>query len=431
MLKDKKLRYDTRSRPTRSHYRLKRPALRRLSLVFGTLCVLHFVRLHLLSRSSLEAKYTPTKFNDTETQLDQYHTSSDTLSALERNKLLAARPKWQPLGSGCEGSTFTWNGNVIKTFKPERSPFRNCLAPSVSRHRIFNESDDFGHTRRWPTEIPASLFTGAEPGFLRVKAFFFASSSPRQEAQWHLVMPLMEGGTLQHLAQHALQGQPEGKTSVKDLDIRYRGRFNEVLSALRSLHARGFCHDDVKTDNVFIGPSTPEADGSWLLGDLGNVREVSHPYHTSRMWTLSNKQLRDCRANDAMRAVKTYLQFLREASMPGRSSRSNDFDIALLDARESWARLLWRADAAGNTLAIDKVLEWSFEADHPETPADLVSTPRRKAMARLGKWLLRPFIGLKGVYDRQVTSVLKISASEGPTRKLALTWLLGVPVGRC
>lgn len=263
------------------------------------------------------------------------------------------------------------------------------------------------------------------------------SSSPEQKAEWHLVMPLMEGGTLQNLAKNFLQSQPEGKASVRDLDIRFRPRFNKVLMALQRLHAKGLCHDDVKTDNIFIGASTAEADGPWLLGDLGNVREVSHPYHTSRLWTHSNSQLPDCRANDALRAVKAYLQFLRAAFKGTKSTTpTTDFDLALVDARESWAHLLWRADVAGSALQIEQVLKCSAEAEHPGNSIGFVAMPHRNIMVDVRAWLLRPFTGWRSVYRRAVTSTFKTSVNEGGTRKLALTklaltWFLGVPVGSC
>lgn len=432
MLKDKDISHEPRWKPARSRYRLKRPTLYRISLVLGILCTLQFLRLHLLARHSLQAKYTTTLFSGREQELNEYNATSTAFSPLDRLALLAAKPEWQPLGSGWEGSTFKWNGNVVKTFNPERSPFRNCLASSLSHHGMFNDSEELWRAARWPTEIPASVVADAEPGFLPIKDFFLMSSSPEQKAEWHLVMPLMEGGTLQNLAKIVLQSQPEGKASVRGLDIRFRPKFNEVLFALQRLHAKGLCHDDVKADNIFIGASTAEADSPWLLGDLGNVREVSHPYHTSRLWTHSNSQLPDCRANDALRAVKAYLQFLRAASKGTKSTTpTTDFDLALVDARESWAHLLWRADAAGSALHTGQVLKWSAKAEHPGNSIGFVAMPHRNIMADVRAWLLRPFVGWRSVYRRAVTSTLKTSVSEGGTRKLALTWFLGVPVGRC
>jgi hypothetical protein len=419
-----------RKQHSRSTYRLKRCVIHRLALIAGFCCALQFLRLHVLARSSLEAKYTTTTFRDDDEVLDRYDDASSTFGTANRSDLIAANSSWQLLGSGCEGNTFAWNDMVVKTFKPKQSPFRNCLPRDLAVRLQPDESEADIHTTRWPTEIPASLIAGTQQGFLMVKDVFFTRSSPEQEAQWHLITPFMEGGTLQTLAKSVSRSQTDDAVSIRTLDTRFRPRFEELLATLQLLHNRGLCHDDVKPDNIFTTNSSTKADGSWLLGDLGNVRQLSHPYHSSRLWRHSNGHLPDCRANDALRATKTYLQFLRHA-VDGSTSVTSEFDRALLEAQEPWARLLWRADNAGVVLRTESLLMWSAEEDRTQSSPSSVSAVQPVRTRSWRSWLLLPFVGWQGVDKRASAAALKISASEGWTRILALTWVLGVPVGRC
>jgi len=419
-----------RRSPTRSTYRLKRTVIHRLALIAGICCALQFLRLHMLARHSLEAKYTTTEFSDTAELLHRYDFVLDGDVAANRSALIAAKASWCPLGSGCEGSTFAWDQHVIKTFKPKRSPLRNCLPRELAGNLQSIDRRTCSLGTRWPTEIPASLVMGTTQGFLPVSDVFFASSSPEQEAQWHLVTPLMEGGTLQTLTKTLARNQTDTVLSIRTLDARFRPRFDELLVALQLLHNQGLCHDDVKLDNVFVDKPSIAEDGLWLLGDLGNVRDITHPYHASRIWTHSNMQLPDCRANDALRATKTYLQFLRHA-VDGPRSTELGFDMALFKAREPWARLLWRVHGAGNHLRTGSVLEWSTGNDQPASPASSVSVVHPRPARTWRRWLLLPFHGWQSTYERASTSALKITASDAWAKILGLTWILGVPVGRC
>jgi len=432
MLPSKQHLYDRYPRKTqvRSTYRLKRAVIHRLALIVGICCTVQFLKLHVLARQSLEAKYTTTTFSDAVELLNRYDSILDGDFAANRSALIGAKASWRPLGSGCEGSTFTWDQHVIKTFKPKGSPLRNCLPPELAGELQSDGRQTCSPGTRWPTEIPASLAMGTIQGFLPVGDIFYSSTSSEQEAQWHLVTPLMEGGTLQTLAKTIARNQTDTELAIRTLDVRFRPRFDELLGALQVLHKKGLCHDDLKLDNVFVAQPSMEHDGEWLLGDLGNVRELSHPYHASRIWTHSNKQLPDCRANDALRATKTYLQFLRHAVSSSRSTRSG-FDKALLEAREPWTRILWRANGAGNNLRAENVLKWSTGDEKPTNPASSDSLTHASLAGSWAMWLLLPFHGWQSSQERASASALKITASDAWAKILGLTWILGVPVGRC
>jgi hypothetical protein len=218
----------------RSTYRLKRALIRRLTLVAGFCCTVQFLKLHALARRSLRAKYTATVFGgDAGLLLNRYDSVSGGGVAANRSALIAAKPSWHPLRSGCEGSTFAWDQHVIKTFKPKKSPFRKCLPREVAEGLHSYERERCSLGTRWLAEIPASLLAGDTRGFLPVSHVFFASLSPELEAQWLLVTPLTEGGTLLTLAESILQDPSDAETSMRALDFRFRPRFDKLLVALQ------------------------------------------------------------------------------------------------------------------------------------------------------------------------------------------------------
>lgn len=416
----------TRYRHSRAKYSLKRNVIRRLALILGVCCTLQIIRLHTLSILALKAKYTATDFSSYTQVLEQQVNTANGLDFTNRSSLLAARPDWRPLGSGWEGSTYAWNGEVVKTFKPEQSPFRNCQLPNERAQSLVRHKSS-----RWPAEIPATLIFGNDEGFVPVRDVFLADTPPMHELQWHLVTPLMEGGSLHALADNLARSGRNDSKDIRQLDIRYRSSFNRLLRSLGRLHAQGYCHDDVKPGNIFVdAPSDNQSSASWRLGDLGNVRQVAHPYHASSLWTHKNGQLPDCRANDALRAVKTYLQFLRQASA-GLSETvvaSSPFDRALVAAEEPWARLFRRARGVENQLSVGEVLRWSEGEEGPATSAYSLAMLSQRPRVSLTRSF---FLGWQETSDRAATRLLKISASEGWSRLLALTWLFGVPVGGC
>lgn len=114
------------------------------------------------------------------------------------------------------------------------------------------------------------------------------------------------------------------------LDKIFRPAFEKLLGCLKLLHDKGFCHDDIKSDNIFVANAT-----HWLVGDLGNVRHFDHPWHSTGRWKREN-QWSDCVFNDVRRTFKTYMSFLR-----GSCGDRLDFDRAFYDPHQEWNKLYW------------------------------------------------------------------------------------------
>ncbi|KAF2240304.1 hypothetical protein BU26DRAFT_238175 [Trematosphaeria pertusa] len=390
----------------------------RLVLVILIICLIQQQRLYFIYHNALATKYSPTIFNpDFEEPRAHLHRLDDE-DAQFQQYLLSNRPAWRVLGSGWEGTTFTYNDTVIKTFAPGKSPFRNCAPMSANE--------------KWPTEIPASVYFGGSSlstsykscfngdanstGFLPVEAYFMASSSPTSPPAWHLVTPLVAGGNLNTLAK-TVKGRPN-PSSFRDVDALYRPTFNRLLRTLESMHSANFCHDDIKPSNIFV-----QDDSRWLLGDLGNVRHVSQPYHSSLIWT-DNRQLTDCRANDAIRALKSYLQFVRAASMG-----TDAFDAEFFERREPLSRLFWWALANAHTLRADGLRKWAFVETPSQSPTDgtVLTIPHSvEQQSLLG--MVSP---KQRARAREVGAALRMGLSERRARWLAMTWLFGVPSTGC
>ncbi|KAK5162736.1 uncharacterized protein LTR77_011219 [Saxophila tyrrhenica] len=237
------------------------------------------------------------------------------------------------LKAGAQGLVYLCSDNandasdqvIVKTISANaRNPLPSHLQPSF---------DEF--TRSWPSEIEASLTLGGHntadhSAFVPVLDYFVlrnAGSSP-EDWQWTMVTPFVSGGTLVEFS-HRLQRV--GK-STEQLDNKYRPSLARVVTDLRTLHAQGYCHDDVKPQNLFVqGPD------DWLLGDLGNTREVTHGWHDTHLWHRRN-QWSDCQLNDIRNALKSYLGFLRDA-IPSHDRGA--FDYEFLHAANPWSRLYW------------------------------------------------------------------------------------------
>lgn len=368
-------------------------------------------RLFFLYRDALAAKYSPTEFDfDFDRLRSQLWRLDDEDEQLQHD-LLGNGDSWSTLGSGWEGTTFAYDDMAIKTFAPGRSPFRNCVPGKPPL--------------KWPTEIPASLYFGNlldsegststlretrryPAGFLPVKSYFIAGAVSAPSDQWHLVTPLIQGN-LNYIADNV------HRRSYRELDLRYRPAFNRVLRALESMHYAGFCHDDIKPSNIFV-----QGDSQWILGDLGNVRHVSHPYHSSRLWK-DNGQLPDCRANDAVRALKSYLQFLRQASYDAEA-----LDLEFFERRDPLSRLFWATVRSPSATARDLRTRSLEEAPILSSNVSFTasSSPRPHS-------LLPHLVSGKALLGHRVDSILRTRVSESLARWAAMTWLFGIPESSC
>lgn len=317
---------------------------------------------------------------------------------------MANRAVWRPLREGWEGKTFIYQKSVIKTFTPGRSPFRNC-APGTA-------------DERWPTELPASLYFGgseqsnitSHDGFLPVRAFFMAASSINQ-AEWHLVTPLVKDGSLQDFATKVR----EQKQTYRDVDRRFRPAFTGLLDSLQVLHEAGYCHDDVKPGNVLVADNT-----HWILGDLGNLRHITHPYHRSLLWK-ENKQLPDCRQNDVLRALKSYVQFVRAAAVDAAT-----FDIEFFERRDPLSRLFWLVAADTTYLDVEKLRVRSATLE--DSWVDGNDTPDIGVLAAAQSFAWLSVVSRRSAHHLAVNQALQTRIGEKMGRWWALTWLFGVPV---
>jgi hypothetical protein len=407
------------------------------------LAAFHFLDNFQRHRAELAIKYTPTKFGRFSTMIEMSLKNhpweqdggpppNEMGERYSREDALAHRDEWEQLGRGFEGRVFKYQGNVIKVFSSERAPLRNCMPGTEPR-------------LRWPTEIPASLILGGpaseqrsqnRAGFLSVVDYYLSPGTGFEAGEWHLVTPFLPLGNLGKLV-HQLRRSGNSYTA-RDLDIMFRPSIERLLEILGGMHLdSGLCHDDVKLDNIFLGSSQPVLDtpkleaGSateWLLGDLGNVRERDHPYHSSNLWTLSGN-LPDCRANDVLRLLKVYMTFLRESM-----ADPTKFDEEFFQDSQPWSRLFWSVweDAReGRGLSASSASELSRERAHRPT-----DKPRENAyidrQPRSGSnFLWRMIAGDSVARHWAVKKTLRTSAGDAVARKWGLVLLLSVPRGAC
>ncbi|EOA89196.1 uncharacterized protein SETTUDRAFT_105665 [Exserohilum turcica Et28A] len=393
-------------------------ARNRVAIVFFIGALIFHQHMYLVSRQSLSAKYTATNFNSRAGDLRARFPPED--GSRFQAELLANRQDWEVLGEGFEGKVFAYQDSVIKTFTPGQSPFRNC-APSTYP------------TAKWPTEIPAQLRFGGSSltkvrgsghvedakidfkGFLPLKAHFMASNSPGSPAEWHLVTPLLKGGTLTSLAKK-LSTEPQTK-SYREIDALYRPAFNRLLVNMAAFHDAGYCHDDIKPSNIFI-----KDDSQWVMGDLGNVRELSHPFHSSRIWT-DNKQLADCRANDVVRVLRSYLKFI-QSSLPD----PEPFNTALFQAAEPTSKLLWWTLADAPNMSAQELRQRSF-FEYPEAAPAPDTDERFPPPVPPRRSLFTLFSSERSVLGGAADAALRTSMNELSARLWAWVGLFGVPEG--
>ncbi|KAM3421280.1 hypothetical protein BST61_g1682 [Cercospora zeina] len=200
---------------------------------------------------------------------------------------------------------------------------------SISRNRLPSAMIDIygNYTTTWPAEIEANLLLSTRSGSDVVPVVdYFILQTPLGWF-WALVTPFIARGTLVHLAND--ERNSTKKSTIDGIHAFYRPTFDAMLGQLRDLHSMGYCHDDVKPDNIFI-----DHQHRWLLGDLGNVRHMHHPWHSTKSWIRQN-QWSDCTVNDLRRAHKSYLWFLRHTG-------GDDFDRQFWDGKKDWSRVYWR-----------------------------------------------------------------------------------------
>ncbi|KAH7122423.1 hypothetical protein B0J11DRAFT_551059 [Dendryphion nanum] len=374
-------------------------------MVFIILLIFLFHQQHLyfVYRQALFEKFAPTLFPNS-----AFSSSATFFGDIKlQQHLLANRAAWEALGTGKEGTTYKFNGSVIKTFTPGLSPFRNCMQ---------NHSN-----QRWPTEIPVSIeFGGSGPsngtfsGFLPVNTYFMEESS--SNPQWYLVTPLVGGGNTVNLARRLRSQHPY--KHFREIDSAYRPAFDKLLRTLERLHSHGYCHDDIKPANIFVNDDT-----EWILGDLGNVREVNHQYHTSRIWH-DNHQLHNCRANDVFRVLKLYLAFIRAAS-----NDRDAFDRSFFEGQEPLSRLFWWTAAdvpriTADELRIRSTVDGPTQLPHSYSNVE-VFQPRPPNI------FLATFWSRKRRLAYAVTQTLKTKNPDEYAKIWAFTWLFGIPVPSC
>jgi hypothetical protein len=386
----------------------------RLSLLLFLAAFYHEQHHFFASRQSLAAKYSPTHFDVDRSGVQPSLNRRDEDRYAFQDELIANRNTWTVLGEGWEGKVFAYKNSVIKTFTPGRSPFRNC-APGAEGEK-------------WPTEIAASLRFGGYSqdvgsghnalayganttldGFLTVKAYFRASASPSKAPEWHLVTPLLRDGNINTLARKILLEQKQ--KTAREIDTHYRPTFERLLGNMQRLHEARYCHDDIKPSNIFIAK-----DSEWLLGDLGNVRHTSHEYHSSRLWT-DNDQLEDCRANDAMRTLKSYLQFIRIAA-----DDKSYFDEQFFEGKEPLSRLFWQASNDAPNMSAAQLRNLSFVQPPGKlwkTDMSNISVSRSHALPSVlsNRWAL----------GRAVDHAVETRMGEKLVRWWAMAGILGVP----
>ncbi|KAK3718829.1 hypothetical protein LTR37_004745 [Vermiconidia calcicola] len=256
------------------------------------------------------------------------------------------------LGQGREGSAALYldltqrEVVVVKTyFGTTRNPIPQALA---------GDFEDFSW--KWQAEIEASMLLGSwkngnETAYVPLRDYFILDSEEDSQWHWAIVTPFVEAGTLENLA----TATKIHERTPQKLDKIFRPVFDKVLENLQGLHAAGYCHDDIKPDNIFIADTK-----HWLLGDLGSVRHIEHPWHATARWQREN-QWADCALNDVRRLLKTYLSFLRDAS-----GDSSNFGQALYAEEQAWSKMYWQF--MRNPISDEATLHLSKFHDPAEEP---------------------------------------------------------------
>lgn len=447
-------------RQPRHFYLLNSRLVTRFVYFVIAFALIQYYSLHLSYYEALAEKYSPTTFVNLSLSRQNALASHRWQMVVGqqddlRTKLLENRVHWKKLGSGYEGDTFTFNESVIKVFKPDRSPLRNCVAQDAQHFQ-------------WPPEIPISLILGGchnssitstslpdQSSFLSVQDFFFLPVvGDESHGEWHLVTRFLRQVTLAHAAKRVRREVPS--PTVEQVDARFRPSLNRLLDALGTMHSEyGLCHDDIKIDNIFVEdilstvstvassnrthPPEGGRDANWILGDLGNVRQISHSYHTSLLWTHDNGQHPDCRINDVLRLIRTYALFLQSATTSSKA-QAQAYDEAFLTGSAPWSQLYWhtvRSAWDGTTVAQD-VRKLSTAVFGPVYDSSLIEDETREAGSQPGLISGPSFSWSNGLPDSSikamaVTKELKTggSASEKWAKIFGTMGILKTPSRGC
>ncbi|KAH6695357.1 hypothetical protein F5X68DRAFT_198319 [Plectosphaerella plurivora] len=210
--------------------------------------------------------------------------------------------------------------------------------------------------------------------------------------------------------------------SYRDVDALYRPSFEHLLGGLDLLHNQhNLCHDDIKADNIFV--ASPERPTQWVLADLGNARQPTHPYHSSILWTADTPQHPNCKLNDVVRLTKTYMAFVRAASADPAS-----FDADFFSAAAPLAVMYW--DILRNPAPALEVRETS-KSTSPLHDGFSVPVAGSEVQAGTAVSLASFFMGRKRAMAIAVSRHLRVGANETRGRLFGLSWLMGIPVLGC
>jgi serine/threonine protein kinase len=310
-------------------------------------CLCFFHSSFFPNRRNIPAKFLATDFTShaKHTLLDDFRCPSplcpENLVPSRSNDGLSIGDRYifdRVLSSGHEGTHEIYFDNTtkkhvsIKSFYDRRDVFRNTLPPAA--RKVFG-------VQKWPTEIPAMLLFASpthnqamEIGNKDIVGFIdYFMLDDHGCKKWQLVTEFYHRGTLLNAGGRlACELGLSPDTTTAQLDHIFRKSFTELLKTLSGLHDAGFCHDDIKPANIFISNHDPL---TWILGDLGQVREHNHTHHYSNKWRTQG-QWKDCVLNDIRRTLKVYLSFLRSFHRD-----TSSFDSDLMQGREDWTRFYW------------------------------------------------------------------------------------------
>ncbi|KAF1815286.1 hypothetical protein P152DRAFT_181096 [Eremomyces bilateralis CBS 781.70] len=259
------------------------------------------------------------------------------------------------LAAGQEGSIgLYWDKETDETvaIKTFTSRHRNPI-PLEIQERFMTATAQISH---WPTEIeaglllshlyrssPPDIIDGSSPAavpFTTPRDYFvieYPYRYPAKSPVWHMVTSYLPSGSLKQFMRTARSR--DRSMSISEYERLLRSTvFKDLFSNLQWLHDTGYCHNDIKPSNIFVEAGFSEDEdipSRLLLGDLGNVREIDHPYYRSTIWGPERNQWVDCIANDVRRLLKSYLFYLRE------TVDRDWFDFELYAEREEWSRLYW------------------------------------------------------------------------------------------